>query len=144
MTSPIESCVFCAIATGVSREQVFYENEHVVAFLDIAPAARGHALVVPTEHAADILAITADGFAAVARAVHAVAALLDEELQPDGLTIMQSNRAAAWQDVDHLHVHVIPRFTDDALVPPWSNSPSDAAADLPGLTNALRNRTSTR
>lgn len=140
MTSSIESCVFCAIIAGGSREQVFYEDEHVVAFLDITPAAPGHALVVPREHAADVLSISADGFASVARGVHVVAALLNEELRPEGQTILQSNGAAAWQDVDHLHFHVIPRFAADALVPPWTSSPFGAAESIPALTDALRRR----
>lgn len=140
MTSRSETCVFCTIAQTDPRRQVFYEDDHVVAFLDITPAAAGHALVVPRRHVADVLSISSEDFAAVARGVHAVAALVKEEVRPDGLTIMQSNGTAAWQDVPHLHVHVIPRFEADALVPPWTSSPEGAAEGVAELTGRLRRR----
>ncbi|KQQ05577.1 MULTISPECIES: HIT family protein [unclassified Rathayibacter] len=140
MADANEHCIFCVIAEADPHGQTFYEDEHVVAFLDIAPAAEGHALVVPRRHAADVLSITSDDFAAVARGAHAVAALLNEEMRPDGLTIVQSNGTAAGQDVLHLHVHVIPRFASDALVPPWNSSPAGAVQGVAQLTDALRRR----
>ena len=92
-----------------------------MAFLDIAPSADGHTLVVPKVHATDVWDIDADALADVARAVHAVAALLRDRIAPEGLTIVQSNRSAGWQDVFHLHFHVIPRASGDRLVRPWAS-----------------------
>jgi histidine triad (HIT) family protein len=59
-------------------------------------------------------------------AVHSVAALLKDRLNPDGLTLFQANRSAGWQDVAHLHVHLVPRYHGDRLIKPWQGAPSDA------------------
>ena len=77
-------------------------------------------------HAADIWELSEGDAAAVMVMVKRVAELLDEKLAPDGLNLSQSNRAAAWQDVLHFHLHVIPRWAGDGVVPPWrSTHPSD-------------------
>ena len=131
-----EQCVFCRIANDDPWHQVFYSDQHAAAFLDLSQAGRGHTLVAPRQHAVDIFDIDADGFAAVARTVHRVAQRLDERLQPEGLTIFQSNRAAGWQDVFHLHVHLVPRWTGDALTRPWEGS--SGQQDLQELTDLLR------
>lgn len=132
----VADCTFCRVATDDPWDQVFYSDEDAVAFLDIAPATRGHTLVVPREHASDIFSIDESGFTAVARSAHRVARLLEDRLRPDGLTIFQSNRAAGWQDVFHLHFHLVPRWTDDVLIRPW-----DAAVegiDLAAVVALLR------
>lgn len=121
-----DECLFCRIAREDPQGQVFYADDDAVAFLDVAPAARGHTLVVPRRHADDVLAIDEDGFAALSRSVHRVARRLEDRLRPDGLTLVQSNRAAGWQDVFHLHVHLVPRWAGDALVRPWG-PPADPA-----------------
>jgi len=95
-----------------------------VAFLDRNPAADGHTLVVPRLHAEDIWAISEEAFAEVATATHAVARLIGERLTPDGVTLFQANRPAGWQDVFHLHVHVVPRWHGDGLLRPWGISAS--------------------
>lgn len=112
-------CIFCSIVAGAAPAWRVYEDGETVAFLDIRPATVGHALVVPRRHAADIWSISEDDAAAVARSVHRVAALLRERLRPRGLSVTQSNGAAAWQDVFHYHVHLVPRYGDDDLRPPW-------------------------
>ncbi len=86
-----------------------------LAFLDIAPAAEGHALVVPKKHADDLLAASADDAIAVMRTAQIMARRLEETLHPDGMTLFQANRPAGWQDVFHLHLHVVPRWKDDQL-----------------------------
>lgn len=90
-------CTFCRIASVDPWDQVFYTDDHSVAFLDLAPAACGHALVIPRVHSADIFSIGEAQFAALAHAVHRVAQRLEDRLHPDGLSIFQSNREAAWQ-----------------------------------------------
>jgi histidine triad (HIT) family protein len=115
-------CVFCAIVTGDVPSWQVYEDADCLAFLDIGQATLGHTVVVPKEHTPDLLAATPDQAAAVMRASQAVARLLDEQLRPAGVSIVQSNREAAWQDVFHLHVHVVPRYAGDGLVPPWQGS----------------------
>ncbi|MCU0260634.1 MAG: HIT family protein [Ilumatobacteraceae bacterium] len=115
-------CAFCRIVAGDSPAFVVADDERTVAFLDQGQATDGHTLVVPRTHADDIWAISDDDAAAVMRMVKRVAHLLDERLSPDGLNVVQSNRAAGWQEIRHLHVHVVPRWAGDGLTPPWGPS----------------------
>ena len=114
-----DDCIFCRIVSGDSPAFVVAEDALTVAFLDRGQATTGHTLVVPRSHSGDIWAITDDDVAAVVRMAKRVAHLLDERLSPDGLNLTQSNRAAGWQDVFHIHMHVIPRWSGDGLTPPW-------------------------
>lgn len=132
-------CTFCAIARGAWSEQVIYQDESTVAFLDIAPATRGHTLVIPRVHAADIFSITEPDAAAVMRTVRRTAIHLDRQLQPDGMSIFQSNRAAGWQDVFHLHVHLVPRYVGDDLTPPWGPT-REQPGEIRKLAKELRSR----
>ena len=118
-------CTFCKLLAGQLPSWRVYEDEDTVAFLDKAQFTRGHTLVVPRRHAEDIWALSAEEAQAVMRTVHGVAGLLREKLGLLGLNIVQSNGTAAWQDVFHYHVHLIPRYGDDGLRPLWrSTSPS--------------------
>lgn len=99
-----------------------YEDDRAVAFLDISQATEGHSLVVPREHAVNLFTLSEDSAAALGRAVHRVARLLHERLDPPGMNVVQSNGRAAWQEVPHVHVHVVPRYLGDGLVPPWGET----------------------
>jgi histidine triad (HIT) family protein len=119
-------CIFCRIVAGDAPAFVVAEDDRTVAFLDRGQATEGHTLVVPKRHAVDIWEISEVDACAVMAMAKRVAHLLDERLGPDGLNITQSNRPAGWQDVFHFHLHVIPRWTGDGLVPPWRPTrPSD-------------------
>ena len=118
----VADCTFCRIAAGDSPAFVVAEDERTVAFLDRGQATEGHTLVVPRAHASDIWAIGDDDAAAVMRMAKRVAHLLDERLAPEGMNLVQSNRDAGWQDVAHFHVHVVPRWVDDGLAPPWRDA----------------------
>ena len=120
-----DSCIFCAIVAGQAPAEVVYEDEHALAFLDINPATRGHVLVVSKTHARDIFDITEEDAGNVMRAVVRVARAVDEALHPDGVNLIQANRRAAFQSVFHFHMHVIPRWWDDGIVPPWKHEPGD-------------------
>jgi histidine triad (HIT) family protein len=123
-------CIFCSIIAGTTPAWRVDEDDHTLAFLDIGQATVGHTLVVPKQHAADIWSITDQQATEVARAVRRVAALLHDKLEPEGMSVTQSNGAAAWQTVFHYHVHVIPRYPGDGLVPPWRSSrPSPEALE---------------
>jgi len=93
--------------------------------MDINPATRGHALVIPRAHADDLHAIGTDDLHAVAVAAQRLAGRARERLGADGVTLMNSCGAAAWQTVFHFHVHVIPRYADDPLRLPWTPAPGD-------------------
>ena len=124
MTSNSHDCVFCKVLRGQLPSIVVFEDEHTVAFLDIAPATDGHTLVITKTHTEDLLSVSPKDLAAVTRATQTVARILNDRLSPEGLTVFQSNRAAGWQDVFHLHFHVVPRWTDDALRLPWRSAPT--------------------
>ena len=87
--------------------------------MDINPATRGHALVIPRRHAADLLDIDADELCHCAVAAQRVARRMEAALEPDGFNLLNATRAAAWQTVFHFHLHVIPRYEDDPLKLPW-------------------------
>ena len=120
-----DSCIFCAIITGQSPATVIYEDEHTLAFMDINPATRGHVLVVPKKHARDLLDVSEEDALHVMRTVLRVARAVDKALQPDGVNLIQANRRAAFQSVYHFHMHIIPRWWDDGLVPIWRHQRED-------------------
>jgi histidine triad (HIT) family protein len=125
----VDDCLFCKIAAGELPSTRVYEDDRVIAIMDIFPATRGHALVIPRAHARDVLDVSEADLAAAAAVAKRLAGGAVRGLGADGVTIMQSNGAAAWQTVFHYHVHVIPRYAGDPLVLPWrpSTVPADAA-----------------
>jgi histidine triad (HIT) family protein len=118
-------CLFCAIATGEIPAQIVAEDERTVAFMDINPATRGHALVIPRQHSRDLFEIDREDLQAVIVAAQGLARRMVERLDADGVNLLNSNRPAAWQTVFHFHVHVIPRYDDDPLKLPWTPRPGD-------------------
>ncbi len=132
------NCIFCKIVAGELPATIIGEDERTVTFMDIAPATRGHALVVPRTHAPDLLAVEEEDLKAVAVAARALAARMHERLGAAGVNLLNSCGAAAWQTVFHFHVHVIPRYEDDPLRLPWVPGQGDhtaiaaAAQDLRG------------
>jgi histidine triad (HIT) family protein len=121
-----EDCIFCKIVAGQIPAQIVDEDEQTLALMDIAPATRGHALVIPKQHASDLWEIDEEQFAAVARAAHRLAQRVKGRLDPDGVNLINSCRPQAWQTVFHLHVHVIPRYSGDPLQLPWVPAAGDA------------------
>ncbi len=121
-------CLFCGIIAGEVPAQILDSDEHTVAFMDINPATKGHALVVPRAHSADLLEIADDDLEHTMVAARRLARTIDDALKPDGFNILNSCRPAAWQTVFHFHMHVIPRYDDDPLKLPWIPRGADAAA----------------
>jgi histidine triad (HIT) family protein len=121
------NCIFCKILAGELPSTIVDEDERTVAFMDIAPATRGHALVIPRTHTPDLLSIDPDDLAAVALASQRLAMRISERLSADGVNLVNSCGAVAWQTVFHFHVHVIPRYADDPLRLPWTPAPGDPA-----------------
>jgi histidine triad (HIT) family protein len=121
------NCIFCKIVAGELPAGIVDEDERTLSFMDINPATRGHALVVPRRHARDLLSIEPDDLAAVALAARRLAERISERLGPAGVNLLNSCGAPAWQTVFHFHVHVIPRYEGDPLRLPWTPTPGDPA-----------------
>ena len=118
-------CLFCGIVAGEVPAQIVDSDEHTVAFMDINPATRGHALVIPREHYADLGEIPDDELAACAQAARRLAERTRERLGADGVNLLNACGSSAWQTVFHFHIHVIPRYEDDPLRLPWVPGPGD-------------------
>ncbi len=118
-------CLFCKIVAGEIPGQIIAEDERTIAFMDIAPATRGHALVIPRAHAADLLSVGGEDLAAVVRAAQRLASRMKERLGADGVNLLNACGSAAWQTVFHFHIHVIPRYEGDPLKLPWIPGPGD-------------------
>ena len=112
-------CIFCKILADELPARIVDQDERTVAFMDIAPATRGHALVIPRAHSRDILEIDAEDLEAVALAAQRLAGRVKERLGADGVNLLNACGPAAWQTVYHFHIHVIPRYRDDPLRLPW-------------------------
>ena len=119
-------CLFCKIVAGELPGQIVAEDELTVAFMDINPATRGHMLVVPRNHTPNVLEADAEDLDATIRTAQRLARRVTERLGADGVNLLNSCGATAWQTVFHLHVHVIPRYADDPLKLPWIPAPGDA------------------
>jgi histidine triad (HIT) family protein len=125
MSTTDPDCLFCKIVAGELPATIVASDERTVTFMDINPATRGHALVVPRAHARDLLEIAPDDLAAVALAAQRQAKTAKAVLGAAGINLINSCGAAAWQTVFHFHMHVIPRYEDDPLKLPWIPGPGD-------------------
>jgi histidine triad (HIT) family protein len=121
------SCIFCKIVAGEIPATIVDEDERTIAFMDINPATRGHALVIPRAHTPDLLSIDPHELGVVAGAAQRLAARAKRELGADGVNLINSCGVAAWQTVFHFHIHVVPRYEGDPLRLPWVPSPGDPA-----------------
>lgn len=124
MTTDAE-CLFCKIVAGDVPAEKIHEDERTIAFMDINPGTRGHALVIPKNHAKDLLEIDPDELAAVTRSGQTVARRAKERLEADGINLLNCCGSEAWQTMFHFHLHVIPRYVDDPLRLPWIPAPGD-------------------
>ncbi len=120
-----EDCIFCKIVAGEIPAFVVEQDEQTLTFMDIAPATRGHTLVIPKRHARDLWEIDAGQLAAVTAAAQRQARRVRDRLGADGVNLLNSSGAAAWQTVFHFHIHVIPRYAGDPLRLPWTPRAGD-------------------
>ena len=118
-------CLFCKIVAGELPSTIVDSDERTVAFMDINPGTRGHALVVPRNHSRDLLDIDPEDLAAVAIAAQRLAGRAKDALDADGVNLLNCCGEVAWQTVFHFHVHVIPRYVDDDVQLPWIPTPGD-------------------
>jgi histidine triad (HIT) family protein len=118
-------CLFCKIVAGDIPSTRVYEDERTIAFMDINPGSRGHLLVIPRAHSTDLLEIEPEDLNAVAHTAQVMARRVKDKLSADGVNLINSCGAKAWQTVFHFHVHVIPRYDGDTLRLPWQPAPGD-------------------
>jgi len=121
----VPECIFCAIVAGELPATQIASTERAIAFMDIHPATRGHALIVPRAHSRDIHDTAAEDLAACVALAARVAGLVRDRLGADGVNLINSSGAAAWQSVFHFHIHVIPRYAGDPLRLPWTPGEGD-------------------
>jgi histidine triad (HIT) family protein len=119
-------CIFCKIVTGELPATIVGEDERTISFMDIAPATRGHALVIPRAHSADLLSIEAEDLSAVGLAAQRLAGRAKQWLGADGVNLLNACGAVAFQTVFHFHMHVIPRYEGDSLRLPWVPAAGDS------------------
>ncbi len=120
-------CIFCKIVAGEVPAWIVDEDERTIAFMDIAPATRGHALVIPRAHSSDLLSVEREDLSAVALTTQRLAKRAKERLGAEGINLLNSCGRIAWQTIFHFHVHVIPRYNDDPLKLPWVPVEGDQA-----------------
>ena len=114
------SCVFCAIVGGKAPAERVFEDDAVIAIMDVHPATEGHILVLPKQHARDIWDIDEAAAESCMAASVRVAQMIRDALHPAGINLVHATGAAAWQTVFHFHIHLVPRYEGDGLVQPWT------------------------
>ena len=130
-----ENCIFCKIANGEIPSATLYEDEDFRVILDLGPASKGHALILPKEHAANIFELPDDLAAKAIVLAKKIATTLKEGLHADGVNIVQNNGEAAGQTVFHFHMHIIPRYKGDTVNVTWKPGEltEDAKEEILGL-----------
>ncbi|MCR4798143.1 MAG: HIT family protein [Lachnospiraceae bacterium] len=116
-----EDCIFCKLANGIIPTNSIYEDEDFKVILDADPATKGHALILPKEHFANIYEVDDAVAAKILPLAKRLATHMTEKLGCDGFNILQNNGEAAGQTVFHLHVHLVPRYDDGRNILTWSH-----------------------
>lgn len=123
----MQDCIFCKIGSKEIPAKIIYEDEDVFATLDIHPRSPGHTMVIPKVHVPNLAELPDDKIEPLFKAVKKVVKLLKNHLNPEGFTIGINQGVASGQEVDHLHIHVMPRWTKDkgSSIQSVVNNPSD-------------------
>lgn len=133
----MENCVFCNLANGIWDSATLYEDDDFRVILDLGPASRGHALILPKAHYANIYEIPEELAAKAIILAKKMAGIMTEALDCDGFNIVQNNGEAAGQTVFHFHMHLIPRYKDDKAGFGWNTGELDEATKQEVLTKVL-------
>lgn len=122
-----DNCIFCKIAGGEIPTNAIYEDEDYKVILDMSPATKGHALILPKEHYGNIFELPEDKTASAFKLAKRMAGIMKEKLRADGFNIVQNNGETAGQTVFHFHIHLIPRYEGDGQLIGWK--PSDSTPE---------------
>lgn len=120
-------CIFCKIANGKIPSSTIYEDEMFRVILDLSPATKGHALILPKKHMANIFEMDEETAEKIFVLASRISKAMKEALNCDGLNIIQNNGEIAGQTVFHFHMHIIPRYNDDGQHINWVPGASEAA-----------------
>ena len=131
------NCIFCKIIAGTIPCFKLYEDERTLSFLDINPANPGHALVIPKNHAPNLISSDDADLAAVMATVRRVANAIEKAVRPYGINLLQANGPGAAQSVFHFHMHILPRVKDDDLMMNWALKPGDKA-ELAAIADRIK------
>lgn len=131
-----DDCIFCKIANGDIPSNTLYEDETFRVILDIGPATKGHALVIPKEHYNDLYEIPEDTAAGAMRLAKKMVKSMMEKLHADGFNLVQNNGETAGQTVMHFHLHLIPRYKSDGQRIGWKTT-SPSARELEEIRKTI-------
>lgn len=120
-----DDCIFCKIAAGDIPSNTVYEDERFRVILDLNPASKGHALILPKNHADDLFDLPGEDRAAVLSVAAKVAGAMKKALSCSGINIVQNNGESAGQTVKHFHLHIIPRYDGDSAMVLWNPGKSE-------------------
>ena len=121
-----DDCIFCKIANGEIPSKTLYEDPEFRVILDLGPATKGHALILPKEHAGDLYELPEESAAKAMTLAQKIGKTMVQKLHCDGLNLVQNNGEAAGQTVRHFHLHLIPRYVNDGQSINWKpGKPSD-------------------
>lgn len=134
----MDDCEFCRIVTRIAPAEVIYESATTLAFFPLQPATPGHTLVIPKRHIENFLGVEASDLPGLSTAVVTVGKALDAIYRPDGMNVISSAGQAASQSVMHLHVHLVPRWTGDAVGEIWPPQVETPAEVLEDAADAVR------
>jgi histidine triad (HIT) family protein len=134
------NCIFCKIIKGEIPSAKVYEDEHILAFIDISQVTEGHTLIIPKEHKQDVFALTPEIAQNLFKAVPMLANAIKEAFNPAGLNIVNNNGEAAGQTVFHYHMHLIPRYgKQDGFSAKWANNMDKyTAADYQSIAKKIK------
>lgn len=131
-----ENCIFCKILAGEIPSTAVYEDDDFKAILDVNPAARGHVIILPKNHAANIYELPDEDASKIMVVAKKITTAIEKAYHCDGVNILQNNGEAAGQTVFHLHVHVIPRFKGDTVNIGWKQG--DMPEDLDAICKEIQ------
>lgn len=139
MNPEIQDCVFCKIVRGELSSCKIYEDGEIIAFMDIGPIIKGHALVIPRRHYPTLFDTPPDVLEKLILAAQKIAIAQKHALCSDGINVMQSNGRSAGQVVDHIHFHVIPRFNADGHHWNWKAQKYADGSEMQALADKIKN-----
>lgn len=134
-----QNCIFCKIAAGEIPSATVYEDEDFRVIMDISPASKGHAIILPKTHAANIFEVSDEVAGKIFVVAKKVATAMKEELDCEGINILQNNGEIAGQTVFHLHVHLLPRYKGDKIAIKWSHK-DKYTDDFAAIAKSIKDR----